>query len=927
MKVLRYLVAVWLFSGGVTTHAWAGLVFGSRSAGFIVEDNATVNFNTASLSDGYVCSTGGTVESNSGAYTNMLVETFSDTTTSSVLFDGSGSFGSSISLGNNQRLEVAGGNIEETVTATGALATPSVVAGYGSFEESLHIALNKTLALEWDNPLNVSIVSDNTGTTAILRKDLAFAPNKFFTGAAMTIDGTNARLLFGGTSVIAPTMITNNQTWKNANVSLTGPIFLNSVAINFDSFYGAINGNNHQITLYDTDSLLNCGTGGGKLVDLTLVNTHYRALTGSSLWTLENVTFVSSNNQSLTMTGYLGSGEIDIFGADGGEVVFYDTTRVDLNTRVELDGYWIIDSNTYINGKHNVLELGDAVLELNADLFLSDIVLSEVSNYSIYNNDSFSLYLSDVVWINTDGTSARIDSLPYSTNGARCKISAYESGDIFRNDETYWYDAHVELLTDVNLESSWIAGNECVLVIEGNGHAMHLNEGSLGAEEYDGYLGRLVLRNLVLTGVTQNSFADYFGVIELSNVTIKLAENVDLSEYNSWFEITGPVTFITSGYSFSTWNNGSEGGSFVDGVTVSYDMLGESDAPVVNGFYLNNDARLLFVSELVSGDLSITTGGFHALAATHHLSNTTSGVIGSTITFDANDVISYDGQGRSLVFPATSDEVFSVAAGTTLVTSNIVLDGLLPEHISVSPGAYMLFGDGTTIRLSSDWELNQPFTIGSSPSATNETIIIDCNGFTINMQDSNALFRLRGGAGQVLRFCNGRITKLSGDKVCAWDHDSQIIFENMELVINDTSDYVLGNGVNVAVRFEGNCVITGRRGNSFINQSHNTFTIASGAKLTIKDGITYSHNNDGPENFVMSDASATLELIDATFTSDNTDEEALLLSDGTIVIDHASTFNVGDYGITLDESLNIQIRPSATIAVDGSGTLLYFVAP
>ena len=242
-----------------------------------------------------------------------------------------------------------------------------------------------------------------------------------------------------------------------------------------------------------------------------------------------------------------------------------------------------------------------------------------------------------------------------------------------------------------------------------------------------------------------------------------------------------------------------------------------------------------------------------------------------------------------------------------------------------------MFGNGTTIKLQQDWLLKKELKFGTATDVAEE-MVIDCNGYLIDMSNVAAKLSLNSSSAHVktLRLCNGRLTKLSGTKLLI-GNGSKVILENMELVINnDTNDYSLVNDADIAV--QGTCSVSGNAGRTFINSSTGDVRILSGSTLTIGDGITWYHNNNGTTNLIFADATSRLELIGATLKRKSfADEEytdKLLLTVGTMIVDHASIIDLGDTGIAFgtsdsEDNFELVFRPSASLHVQGAGALIY----
>jgi hypothetical protein len=929
MKVLRYIVALCMFSGGITNTAWAAINFGSQNAGFIVPTGATVDFAGCDLVEGTVYVNGGSIASTTSACTGLTVESRDGSSFSTAVVTGAYNFSNTLQLGDNDRLVVDGGFVDPQVTVVAGTANPAVIQGYGEFDNNINLGSGAYgLSIGWTSTMNVAINMAHASSEVTLLNDLTFASAKGFGTGLGTVYFNGYRVTLGG-SATDQTLLSSNQSWDRANVILSGPIKLGvsdaNAQITFATSAAFINGNGNTITIDSTNAYLNNGGLNCTLVDVTFDEVHSGLLRGTGTWNVTNVRF-NANAQSITITGALDNdGTLDVLGLENGSATFNAEALITLNTNFNLGGTWILNNNVAINGNSNIFDLDSASLSLSGDIRLADVTLTNVNSSSFDNQDSDSLWLSNVMWIDPNNNAIRITGAPWQAYGAECWISDLNGaqGNIFNNEETWWYGTNIELLSDISLQGSWVAGEDDALNIDGKGHTLDLAGGTLIAADNS----QLTLRNIVLANVDGNAFGDVSttgGSFSLSNVTVKLSGNADFSDLYSRFVISGPVTFITDEYTFTVNDD-----SFIDGVTVFYDTLSMIDSNNVEGFDLSGDARLLFVTTPIHGDIVISSTGTTYLERTEYLSTTANDVAGRKIDVTANGSVLYDGVGRTLFFPTTTSAVFSVGNDSLITTENIVLEGLLPTHLSVDGS--LSFGDGTVIRLMQDWAgdlaLTSALTFGSSADAAEE-MVLDLNGYMIDLADENARLELVNGTASqhALRICNGRLLNLTTSKLRAWTTNSKIILENVELVLSGSDTYTFGldgddNRIAVDFEIQGNCLVSGIAARAFNFTSTGDFTIASGAKLTLRDGIQYHHNGGGIDNFVMIDSSSCLELIGATFKSTNS--SSLLLTTGTMTVDHKTTFDVGTNGITFDETLNVQIRPSATISVTGGGALSY----
>ncbi len=922
MKVLRYIIAWSVFSLGVANGVWGAISFGGRTSGLIAQEGSQINLSGAVLADGVLCTSGGTFINDNASYANMTIAVRDGSDIATSVVDGDITLGSVIQLNNNQRLVLDGGSFNALVSIQSDLSQESVIQGYGSFDYGILVNQDKSLVMRWTSPLNVNIVTDPNATIN-LEEDLTFAPGKMFTGASMNLNFGNSRLCIGG-SGDATTFVSSDQVWANAHVSLTGPLVINSQTITFTQERGFFNGNGHSVVLDTVSSILNGDDVGCVLTNILFKDVQGAFLQSDQSWPVNAVTFQAIDGQSLTITGGLGAGNSDIFGYEDGSVIFENGSIISLNNDCSFTSTWVMSGWVSCNGNSNILYLNDGTIELLNDVTFSDIIFSSVASGSFDNTGNHALFLSNITWISNNNQAIRITGLPNYSDGALCVLNNENAsqGDIFSNRGTSWDGAHIECLNSIPLEAYWNVIEDGRIVVQGNGHVLDLHADDVSGGFGLGEDAVLILRDIILDNVGADSFQDNgitsYAQVQLSNVTVKLRETVDFSSLPINFIITGPVTFVTNEYTL-TVNQESR----IDGVTVYYDTLTPVDNRNVRGFTFDNDGRLLFVARVLQGSISIANTGTTYMYSTQYLSSTSGDVQGKEIEFTASGTVVYDGGDRSLVFPLTNDPVFSVSDQTVVRLQNIVLDGLLPEHLNIDGSLF--FCDGSVIRLTQDWAVDRTFTFGTGLIASNESMIVDCNGFTIDMSHVDALFELRGTTNQRLRLCNGRLVGLSHHKLRANHDGSMIILENMELVLNTDDDYIFGENCAVTLSIEGRCMITGFYGRIFENKSYSDVIIRSGATLVLADSIVYKHRNNSVDSFVFEDSSSSLELIGSTFEFSNTTEGSLLLEKGKMIIDDLATLNVGDFGITLQDSLDVNIRPSATVTVTGAGTLLYGV--
>ena len=752
--------------------------------------------------------------------------------------------------------------------------------------------------------------TDSTTSTLLLEQDLHFGVGKFVTAtdtanATDLVDFNGYKISFGGDETTT-TSIANSQSWANANVSLSGPAALTGSKTVTLTSAGYINGNGNRFT-FGASSVLDNGGFAVTFDDIILSNLTSASLAGSGDWTFIQ-SRLEGNSRALEIDGSITSATVNVF--EGNTTFGASTIR--LMTDVTPGGTWTINGVLIINGCGHVFNCDGSGKKIDlaaGTLSLVDITLAEVVAASFDADAAATLHLSNVNWLGASGGSIRVIGMNQvaATQGAAtlALASSETAGNIFATDIDWQRGVNLELLSDTTITSTWTFSDDSV--IDGQGRHLNLTSGVLKI-----LAGKtLTLRNVVLDDVVTASLFDdtgYTGTLNLSNVTIIL-NGADVT-WSGTVAVYGPLTVITGSNVFT----GSD--MTLNGVTAYYDTLSATDG---NNLVVSTPStgRVMFINPSVP----VTTGTIIIAADADVARNIylypTDGAIAGHVISCTNDAI-YDGHGRSIVFPYTdgtfsdSKVVLSVAATKKLTTTKMVLEGLVPsQHLAID--GKLFFGDDTTIRLHQDIALTETLTFGSTGTADSETMVLDLGGHTIDMTHASAAIVLQGqtgdGTANTLRIKNGRIINLSGTKLSA-EEATLVVLENVELSLSSDTTWA-----DAALSLEGNCVLSGLAGSLFINTSTDNLTIAARSHLTILDGMIYSHNNSGTDNFVMADASSKLELIGATFRHPDAAAATLALSVGTLILDHKSYLQPGNDNMTIASSLTLEVRPGATLNV------------
>ncbi len=441
--------------------------------------------------------------------------------------------------------------------------------------------------------------------------------------------------------------------------------------------------------------------------------------------------------------------------------------------------------------------------------------------------------------------------------------------------------------------------------LDGGGNVFDIDNGTVWVAE-----GKVLkLRNIILKNVHSNSFSNGNGTINFNKVTMMINEDVSWVASPTHFVVEGPTLVVTGQYSLTV----DPESAVINDATLSYDTLSSLDAHNVVGF--GGNGRLLFVGGIASFVETIVSDENPYLLDNMYLYETNGSVDGHIVRFDYEESTgyTYNGSARTIFFPRTTGEVFFIENDVDLALENITLDGLLPEHIAYgNANASLHFNDQTTIKLQQDWLLDQELHFGSGGV---DSMTLDLNNHSISFVGDGGLV-LYGGADAILHIKNGTLLELS-DSVIQAASIGRIIFENVELVLNSDFTWLRGN-----LMMRGNCVMGTFDSAQFINTSSAEFAIPKGATLRLSPGITYLHANEGDDNFTLI---GQVELVNATFkrADDVITDASLIISGGTIRVDHNSTIDVGTKGITLGANIGVDLYPGATLSVVGSGVLRY----
>jgi len=975
-KVYVFGVLIVALSGYVS----ARINFGSRDSGFIL-DGGNLQLGSAVLEGGLIRDTiGNSLSTGESTCTQMTFELTDPLTAATRVMQMSGTVdpGTSIILNNNQTLTVNGAQIPEHIYVHGLNAEPSSIEGYGEFAGTIEVASNAKLLMNWAGTCNQNIVltadsaAEYDGETLItpadtsivqLKNDFEFvAPGTIITNGQgdCIFDCNGYKLTIGGSSS-EDVSINNVLIIQNPYVQLSGALSIfTQASICVDG--GILDGQGNSLAFFDnTASLHNSGSNQTTLKNIVLRNVQPQNISGSADWNFLQARIETQASEihvptgvnddfftvlvpesSLDVEAAIASGVSNLFCGstqiESAQVTLSNSSlgslEVSLNKDLALYNSWWFSNNAVIKGNGNKVIFSRVTAQLpeveesslvrvgtfifgSSSISFENITLENVMPDSFNTWNGNLLRVSDVQWIDSQGQHLCITG--FTDRAAEIYLPGESglAGDLFANALIFNNGVRIDMQSDATLTTSWTFTEDSV--IDGHGATFDVTNGSLLMNSNK----VLTLHNMTLNGAKTALFSN-FGSIMLSNVTIVLGEN---TTWNGSMHVTGPLTVVTAdNYLHAT-------SMVIDNGTAYYDTVGFDD---INNFTVDAGRVMHIGGAPTTGTINISDNV--SLDKNEYLFPYDD-VQGRVIECTSSGV--YNGHGRTLFFPYSegfssgSARVLSVAAGQSLVTTNMIVDGLVPsEHLDLVGSLY--FGHDTLVRLHQDVTLDSVLRFGSEDgSSSEESMVLDLQGHTLDL--GTGWINLYGGESDdnelVIR--NGRILVRDSD-ILVVAVGNTLVFENVEIVLINT-DWVHDAG---NIRFEGMCSISGSEGNTVTLNSSGSMVIAEAATLKLCDGIVWSHSSTS--NFSFSSSTSTLELMGATFRRPdfvcNPSQELVpasqfFLSGGRMIVDHKSYIQPGLGGIYLVDNLDIQLRPGASLVVsnndvEGSqnasaGTLVY----
>lgn len=683
----------------MSSRLLGGIHFHGRPSA-LEADGGSISFaNTnTQLSGGTLRTVGaGSISNDSSEYltcTNMAIEHKNGTTTKAMKVDGQLYLNdNTLTLDDNERLYVDGGEVAQTITVNADVSAPALIQGSGSFASDITVnsgAGSVGLDIRWQGELNKNIVLDTASNAAAvtLEDNLVFASGKGisvtagtssrgrinFNGHTLTVGGTSdAPFDFGGVA----------QTWSRTKLFLSGDISIESAIADTGSTGStdrvAVNGNGHKM------HVISGGIDGSSSYNL-LTNIHAvdygtGIFAGGGYWQIKDVIIEdSTSGQKIQINDGNLSGTGDRFFADYA-LMNVSITEMELLTDVDLTGLWYFAAGFNINGNGKTLNFdGDGYIRFSSASYFSDIILKNMTGHSFYASSR--LYLNNVEWHDRSGNGAVC--ITQSRQGSNTDNYIWleletgtfsDAGYLFDNDCSWRYGAFLDLLSDVTLNATWRFYTAPSPGIDGHGHVINLENGVIDYEE-DLYLSNVTLAGMTATSLDRQTghylYLTDVNWIDSAGQSVHITGTTDTAGAVAAAQVTMDAT--NTGDLFGspvTWENGAHIELLSDVTLSSTWSFLENSTIIGNGRVLDitgvagaltvASGKTLMLRDVVlkgwgdGGELAFTSNN-----GTLSLSRVTV-IMSGDITLGANELL--DIQGPLLVVSGAA--VFDATAGTT----------------------------------------------------------------------------------------------------------------------------------------------------------------------------------------------------------------------------------------------------------------------
>jgi Tol biopolymer transport system component len=669
-----------------------------------------------------------------------------------------------LASGGNNRLE-----------GIGNFTTPIVLENSSA---GLTVALN--------NRLNQNITLN--GGTLTLEKDLQFLAGKFPTGEGTIVSG-------GYTLGIGPGDTHLTSTWY-----MTGPTLLSLNKTT--SLSGMI--------IFGPDDGESVIQGNGNILDLSLGGTlwvragHGMALNNLILTGLApdkgTILFEDANSTcslirtviKLDDTYSVTTGSVYCLGSDSLVITGDSSLIFDQNGTLSVDRvrfrYDTLNTPDQENispkeadGVHHTSLNDGLVAPVAGTLQESNLIFDQASHILVQDYD---LTPTQPLTFRGSGT-----SLPITLNGRGNFVRMGGKGstavaEVYSNKHAVFSDIVLSNFNPArftrNSGSEITLGNETIIDLAGKSSlaSTYICEGTVTINGRGGVLtlssgggffltsgSKLVLNDVVLKGLGGNSgsivFADTTATLSAQSSMIELTADITFTTGNCYF-YGGNSTFVTSDKVLTFDQNGT---LTVDRTTLWYDPLSFGDGQNIQPrtadglrHVLLNDGDVKLVEEAMVG------GNLEYVAAQNSLSRSEAVMATRKLAFAAGgpSIMELDGNNYTVKLPAATTPVITVADNKIVKFKNIILQGFLPEHLSLGTNSQLIFDDKSYLLLGGHSTLGYTMTFSG-------TAHLDGGSRKLTLDDNGVLYI---GDSSTLELNNVKIEGVKDDLTMRLDYDS-----------------------------------------------------------------------------------------------------------------------------------------------------------
>ncbi len=280
-----------------------------------------------------------------------------------------------------------------------------------------------------------------------------------------------------------------------------------------------------------------------------------------------------------------------------------------------------------------------------------------------------------------------------------------------------------------------------------------------------------------------------------------------------------------------------------------------------------------------------------------------------------NESCVFNGDGHSIWFARNQLNLIQIAAGKSVVFTNVVLKDFNDAAIFLGTGSVITFGDGSVIEYSMPTVLSHDLQFAGNA-------IIRGLGYSIDLSTHYLGIRQPG----LLTLQDIVFNNVDDHKIRCIGDNASIVFRNSDLVLDGNFTFSTGS-----FTIQDDVIITGTHTFSFEGSGQKTSRIAANSTLLLDTGVTFSYAPRAANQDLLAFTNVTsrLYLNGCTLKTTST---GMRLTKGTMIVDNQNSvynnspssmsgaFTLGN-GIAADD-LTIQIMPNANIEMV-NGSMVY----